>query len=90
MSSTAPTHYLEYPDRSGFFSKRTRRSFQHHAYDRFRFTALPPAELLTSSSLFKDDDGFIEDLDLYAARVGVEVLNMLAHRTTFSEDFDGR
>merc|ERR1719498_616370 len=89
MSSGAPTHYLGHY-RRGFSSNRSRR-FQHYAYEMasYELTALPPPELLTFSSYFKEDDGFIENPDMYAARIGAEVVNMLAHRSTFMEDLDG-
>jgi hypothetical protein len=55
----------------------------------YGLTALPPAILLTDASFFKDDDGFIEDPDTYAARIGAEVLHMLERSNTFSEDLGG-
>jgi outer membrane translocation and assembly module TamA len=81
--------YSGHHNRGRFSSNRSRR-FLQDLQPAYELPALPPAEYLTFASYFKEDDGFIENPDMYAARIGAEVLTMLAHRNTFMEDLDGQ
>jgi hypothetical protein len=91
MSSDSPVFYSRVPSRGGLSPNRNRRFLLDYSYEpyAYEFTALPPAEHLTFASYFKEDDGFIENPDMYAARIGAEVINMIAHRSTFMENLEG-